>query len=113
MFLRIVVKKQKEKTYKPLSLNQIMGTAMVIIKIMPVSPDINLEQIKHSAKQIIEHNKGKNPRFNEEPIVFGFKAVLASFELDESYELEPIENALGKIENVNSSQVVDMRRAFG
>jgi len=35
------------------------------------------------------------------------------FDIDESQEIDPIEEGLRKIENVNSVQVVDMRRAFG
>ena len=80
---------------------------------MPASQDTNLEEIKERAKIAIENSKGKNPNFEEEPIAFGLKAVIAGFQLDEEDELEPIEEALRKIENVNSAEVVDMRRAFG
>jgi translation elongation factor aEF-1 beta len=90
-----------------------MGTALIILKIMPKSPQTNLENIKVEAKKIIEKNKGKNPRFEEEPIAFGLKAVKAFFELNEDNELEPIENHLAKLKEVNSVTVEDMRRAFG
>ena len=80
---------------------------------MPTSPDVNLEEIKENAKKIVEDNKGRNCRFEEEPIAFGLKAVMVFFDIDESTEMEPIEQGLEKIENVNSVQVVDMRRAFG
>lgn len=90
-----------------------MGTALLKIKIMPKSPETDLEQIKNSAYKVIEENSGKNTRFDEEPIAFGLKAVIASFDIDESLPLDPIEEALRKIENVNSAEVIDMRRAFG
>jgi elongation factor 1-beta len=90
-----------------------MGTALLKIKIMPTSPEVDLEKIKISAKEIVESNKGKNISFEEQPIAFGLKAVILGFGIDESDELEPIENSLKKIENVNSSEVIDMRRAFG
>lgn len=90
-----------------------MGIALLKIKLMPTSPEINLEKIKQDAKSIIEGNKGTEPLFEEEPIAFGLKAVIAGFRLDEKYKLDPIEEGLKKIENVNSVQVVDMRRAFG
>lgn len=90
-----------------------MGTALIKIKIMPISPDVDLEEIKTQAKEIIESNKGTKTMFEEEPIAFGLKAVIAGFDLDEEYELEPIENALREIKKVNSAEVVDMRRAFG
>ena len=90
-----------------------MGVTLLKIKLMPTSPEVNLEEIKEKAKKVVEENQGKNTRFEEEPIAFGLKAVMVFFDIDESQELEPIEQELGKIENVNSVQVVDMRRAFG
>ena len=91
-----------------------MGIALIKIKIMPSSPDVNLEDIKKKAKIIIEKNKGKRVSFEEQPIAFGLKAIIISFEQDEKEgELDPIENALNKIKDVSSVQIIDMRRAFG
>lgn len=90
-----------------------MGTALIRIKIMPISPETNLEELKVKTKELIESKEGENCTFEEEPVAFGLKAVIASFALDESKELEPLEEALKEIENVNSVQVIDMRRAFG
>lgn len=90
-----------------------MGIALIKIKLMPDSPDANLEKIKQESQKIIEENKGTKTSFEEKPIAFGLKAVIAGFALDETYELEPIENKLKEIENVNSIEVIDMRRAFG
>jgi elongation factor 1-beta len=90
-----------------------MGTALIKIKIMPSSPEVDLEEIKTKAREVIEGGEGKINDFKEEPIAFGLKAVIVGFALDESKELEPIEESLKKIENVNSVQVIDMRRAFG
>lgn len=87
-----------------------MGTALIKIKLMPTSPEINLEEIKEKAKQIVEEKQGKRPSFTEEPIAFGLKAVILFFELDESLELDPLEEALRKVENVNSAEMIDMRR---
>ncbi|MCK5149785.1 elongation factor 1-beta [Candidatus Pacearchaeota archaeon] len=90
-----------------------MGIALLTIKLMPSSPEEDLEKIKEKAKEIIEAGQGKKVRFEEEPVAFGLKAVIAYFDLDESQELDPIEKKLGEIESVSSSQVTDMRRAFG
>ena len=90
-----------------------MGIAAVKIKIMPSSPDVNLEEIKEKAKSIIEGKSGKNCKFEEEPIAFGLNAIIVLFAWPEEQELEELEKELNKIENVNSVQVVDMRRAFG
>jgi elongation factor 1-beta len=91
-----------------------MGIALIKIKLMPSSPEVNLEEIKTRAQEVIEKNKGIRVNFEEQPIAFGLKALIVGFEQNEDKgELEPIENSLKEIENVNSVEVVDMRRAFG
>ena len=90
-----------------------MGIALIKIKIMPASPDTDLEKIKDAAYLVIEEHNSKNITFHEEPIAFGLKAVIASFDIKEEDPLEPIEEGLRKIKNVNSAEVIDMRRAFG
>ena len=80
---------------------------------MPSSPEVDLEAIQNSAKEVVEKGEGTHVRFEQEPVAFGLKAVNVFFELDEEKELEPIENELAEIENVTSEQVTDMRRAFG
>ncbi len=90
-----------------------MGTALLTIKIMPTSPEVNLEEIKEKAQVVVEEGKGRKCRFEEEPIAFGLKAVMVFFDIDEEQELEPIEQGLRKIQNVSSAEVTDMRRAFG
>jgi len=91
-----------------------MGTVLIKIKIMPTSPDVDLEGIKTKAKEVVEGKEGKNPQFEEEPVAFGLKAVIVTFALDEdSGDVEGVNEELGKVENVNSAQIIDMRRAFG
>jgi len=91
-----------------------MGTTLIKIKLMPSSPDVNLEDIKQKAKKIIEDNKGQKVTFEEEPIAFGLKAVIAGFQQNEKEgELDPIENSLKEVENISSVEIVDMRKAFG
>ncbi len=90
-----------------------MGIALITLKIMPESPESNLEEIKNVSKAVIERKKGKVDNVKEEPIAFGLKAVIISFALDESVELEPIEEELKKVKEVSSVQVMDMRRAIG
>ncbi len=87
-----------------------MGTAGIKIKIMPKSPDTDLEEIKQKAKAIVEEKGGKNREYEEEPIAFGLKAVIAFFELSEDIEPEEIEKPFQAIEGVNSTQVIDVRR---
>jgi len=90
-----------------------MGTILLRIKLMPSSPDVDLNKIKEQVKSVIEGNFGKNTRFDEEPIAFGLKAVIVSFDISEDREIEPIERKLEAIEEVSSVWVIDMRRAIG
>ena len=90
-----------------------MGIAAVKIKIMPTSPDINLEEIKTTTKELIEKMGGKNCSFEQEPIAFGLEAIIAFFAWPEELELENLEQSLNGVEGINSIQVIDMRRALG
>jgi len=91
-----------------------MGITLIRIKLMPTSPEVNLEEIKKKVQAVIESNKGRRVSFEEQPIAFGLKAVIAGFEQNENEgELDPIENQLRELENISSVEIIDMRRAFG
>ncbi len=90
-----------------------MGIAAVKIRILPTSPEADLEKIKKIIKSIVEKKGGKNCSFEEEPIAFGLKALIALFAWPEELELENLENSINEIEEVSSVQVIDMRRALG
>ena len=87
-------------------------TAIVKIKIMPISVETDLEEIKSKSKELVESQNGENISFEEEPIAFGLKAIVLFFIWPEDKELENVENELGEIENVNSLEVLDIRRAL-
>ena len=58
--------------------------------------------------------KGNKIVFEEEAIAFGLKAIIVNFQQEEGdSEIEPIESKINKLLNVNSVEVVDIRRAFG
>lgn len=90
-----------------------MGTAVVKIKIMPVSPETDLEKLKEKAKSEIQKLGGGIPKFEEEEIAFGLKALIAFFAWPEEKELENLESSLGNIKDVSSVQITDIRRAIG
>jgi translation elongation factor aEF-1 beta len=90
-----------------------MGIAGVKIKIMPSSPEANLKNIEQEAEKIILKEGGKNCTFQREPIAFGLNAVIAFFAWQEEKELELLESKLEKIKEVNSVNLIDIRRAIG
>ncbi len=89
-----------------------MGSVNIRLKVMPSSPEVNFEEIKARLTEKLESEGGKGCSFEEEPIAFGLKAIIATFIYPEEKEFEPVENELGKLENVSSVQVIDMRRAL-
>ena len=91
-----------------------MGITLIRMKIMPTSPDADLEEIKEGSRTIIGKHKGNKIVFEEEAIAFGLKAIIVNFQQEEGdSEIEPIESKINKLLNVNSVEVVDIRRAFG
>jgi len=90
-----------------------MGTAAVKMKFMPSSPDVDLEEMKTNITKILENEEISHSSFEEEPIAFGLKAIIATFGWPEEKELETLEKKFSEIENVNSVQLIDIRRAIG
>ncbi len=90
-----------------------MGIVAVKIKLMPTSPESDLEKIEKEAKIRIEEAGGKNPRFEKQAIAFGLNALIILFAWPEEKPLEELEEELKKVEDVNSVQVTDIRRAIG
>ena len=88
----------------------IMADAAVKIRIMPDSPDTNLNEIESEARKIIEKHKGKIAKVEQEPIAFGLKAVVITFSIVESFNQDPLENELRSIHHVSSAEIIDFRR---
>ncbi len=90
-----------------------MAQVIVTIKLMPSSPDADLKQIEEKAVEEIKKFGGQIGRIEQEPIAFGIKAVKISFFSDESKSnLDPLEDSLRQIENVESVETTEVRRAL-
>ena len=90
-----------------------MSYAAVIVKIMPESPETDLDKIKESAKERMEAEEAKNISFEEKPIAFGLKALLVKMAWIETKDTDIIEEKLSEIDQVSSVSIEDYRRAFG
>jgi elongation factor 1-beta len=90
-----------------------MGFTAIQLKIMPDSPEANLQEIEKKAEQIITSMHKTLIKIEEQPIAFGLKAILLSFAWNDEIETEKLEAALQKIENVSSVEILDIRKAFG
>lgn len=90
-----------------------MADVVVTVKIMPVSPEIDLEALKVKATEII-NKYGEVGKDEIEPIAFGLSALKLIFVMSEDKgSTEPIENELAELEGVNSAEMIDIRRALG
>lgn len=93
-----------------------MATCVVTLKIMPESPDIDLDAVQVAAETAINTFTGEDgeKRASQEPVAFGLKALKIMFVMDEKIgSTESLEQALAAIDGVNSVDVVDVRRAIG
>lgn len=92
-----------------------MANAIVTIKIMPESPDVNLEELSTNAKEKIAEFAGEGDTKQEiEPVAFGLSALKIIFVMDEAKgSPEPLEKEIENLEGVNSVEVIDVRRAIG
>lgn len=90
-----------------------MATVIVSIKLMPDSPEANLEAIKKSAQSLMENEGAKGTIFEEKPIAFGLKAIFMKFAIDEAKGTDMIESKLSSIESISSVTIEDYRRAMG
>lgn len=91
-----------------------MAHVIVTFKIMPESPEVNIQEIQEQAKVKITEAKGQVNECKEEPVAFGLKAVMLTMVRDESLGgTDDVEDALSKIEGVNSVQVENVSRTLG
>lgn len=87
--------------------------AAVQFKIMPVSPETDLEKVKEEVKAKIEAQEGVFSSAEEQPIAFGLKALLISLAYPEEKEIDELGNILNDLEGVSSAEMTDYRRALG
>lgn len=90
-----------------------MAIVSIIVKIMPSSPESNLESIKKSAQSLLEAEGALNISFEEKPIAFGLKAIKMKFAFPEEKGTDIVETKLSSIDQVSSVTIEDYRRAFG
>jgi elongation factor 1-beta len=87
-----------------------MGEVVATIKLMPESPEMDVEKVKTEIKSSIPENTELHS-IEEEPIAFGLVAINVMVVVDDAEGgTEQIEENLSKIEDVASIEVVDVRR---
>jgi translation elongation factor aEF-1 beta len=87
-----------------------VGTNGAKYKLMPKSPETDLETIQEAAKKIIENFGGTNKPYEIQPIAFGLKAIIIFFFYPENMSTDHLEEEFSKIPGVASAQLIDMRK---
>jgi elongation factor 1-beta len=92
-----------------------MAKVVVTLTIMPASPESDLAVIEQKAKEAIVSFAGEGDcKVELKPVAFGLKSVNITFVMDEDKgSTEALEEEIAKVENVNSVEVSDVRRALG
>ncbi len=92
-----------------------MAKVVVTLKIMPSNPGVDLSKIEDEAKkEIVNFCDSKEFKTQIEPVAFGLKALNILFVMDESKgSTEALEKKISEIQDVESVEVTDVRRAVG
>jgi elongation factor 1-beta len=82
-----------------------MGSVAVIMRVMPESPEVNLEEIKKALKEKLPGIQD----IREEPIGFGLKAIkFAAIVNDAGGETDEIEKKLSQIPGVERVETIEV-----
>lgn len=91
-----------------------MAIVIVTLKIMPGSPDSDLDAITEAAKAMIVEHGAQVHKTENKPVAFGLQSINIMFSMDESKgSTDALEEKIAGIESVNSVDVIDVRRAVG
>ncbi|MBI2673513.1 elongation factor 1-beta [Candidatus Woesearchaeota archaeon] len=91
-----------------------MTNVVITLKVMPNSPEVDMEALESNVKDEIEKFGGDVGKVEFEPIGYGLTALKCIFVMDEEKgSTDPLEEAVKALDNVESVEVVDVRRAIG
>ncbi len=86
-----------------------MGEVVGTLKVMPESPEVDLEALKEEIKKVVDDEEFE--KMEEEPIGFGLTALNVIIVVDDGEGgTEPAEEAITNIDDVQTVEVVDVRR---
>jgi elongation factor 1-beta len=91
-----------------------MADVIIKLRIMPTGPEVDLVKIREACEQKIKAVGGMVHKVTEEPVAFGLKSIVFVFLLDEkSANTDKMEAELKQVPDVQSTEIIDVRRAFG
>ena len=93
-----------------------MANAIVTFKIMPESPENNVEDFVDTMLEIARKHGAKGEMQTKvEPLAFGLKQLLvyAMFSMDDDKDFDSISAEMAKVEGVGTTEIVNMDLAMG
>jgi len=91
-----------------------MAEVIITLKIMPESPEVDLEALESVVKEKILGIGADFAKSEQIPVAFGLKSLNMTFVIDESKgDTEPLEQDISALSEVNSVEVIDCRRTIG
>lgn len=94
-----------------------MGSnAIITFKIMPESPDVDLEAVKTEVLKIAQEQGAKGEmRATIEPLAFGLKQLMlmAMYEVNDDVDFDTIAEKFAVLDGVQTSEVAKMDLAMG
>ena len=87
-----------------------MGEVVTTVKLMPEGVEVDLEQIKNQAQDVITDGGATLHQIEEEPIAFGLVSIIVRFIVDDKTGgTDLVEEKLSQISGVSSLEVIDVR----
>ncbi|MCD6575722.1 MAG: elongation factor 1-beta [Nanoarchaeota archaeon] len=87
-----------------------MADVVVTIKVLPNSPEINIDELGAKVEEVIK-KFGRIYKKSVQPIAFGINALVISFIMPEGEGgTEPVEAEVKKIDGTGDVQVTDVTR---
>ncbi len=88
-----------------------MGEVIIQFKIMPTSPDVDMDSLKENAISLVK-KEGNVLKSEIEPIAFGLKALNIYAMLDESKgSPDDLMSKIESLDDVESVEIVSVSRA--
>jgi len=92
-----------------------MAVVIIKLRVMPESPEIDLKMLAEQVKtQLTEFGMKAFHSVKEEPVAFGLKSLDFIFIIDEkNSNTDILEAKIKELKGVQSTQILDVRRAVG
>ncbi|MBD3263333.1 elongation factor 1-beta [Candidatus Woesearchaeota archaeon] len=91
-----------------------IADVIIKLKVMPIGPEVDMEELSNKCKTKIESANAEVHKTDIQEVAFGLKAIIFTFIGDEkTINADKIEADINALENVSTTDIIDVRRAFG